>query len=206
MVKEKRKNASLSNSSTLAFILLWSASYAVGFEALWLTLEKLWKEPYRFVQVSRDWDVNILFLLLGLAIPGLLQIPLVKRVLRGSPRGWISLTGVGIIIVWVILHLMRVLVLEPRGEKAISLEFLMFALFTPVALAQTIWFAQYVKRAWLWPLVSLIGTVVCLFISMTAVSLSSLVIGSLVYALIMGVTMFYLHIDFLWHSEAFQGN
>jgi hypothetical protein len=203
VLKEKRKNKSLTNVDTLAFILLWSASYAIGFGVLWLTLEKLREDPYHLAQMLRYWDLNTLFLLFGLGIPGLLQMLLVKRFLQGSLRAWINLTGVGIIIAWVILHLTRVLILEPRGVKTMQLEFLIPALFTPVALAQTIWLAQRVKRAWLWPLVSLFGTFIFIAILTVSMDLSGIVFGAIVYGLLMGIALFYLHIDILWYTESF---
>jgi hypothetical protein len=204
MHKEKRKYTAFTGSQTAAFILLWSASYAIGFGTLWLTLEQIDSDPFGrslIGQVFRYWDVTTIFLLFGLTIPGLVQMLIIKRFLQGSPRGWISLTSVGIIISWVIVHLTRLLVLERRGEQ---LEFLMFALFMPVSLAQTIWLTQHIKRAWLWPLVSLIGTIVFLAILIMWMELSSIVIGAIVYGLLMGIAMFYLHIDVLWHAESFQ--
>jgi hypothetical protein len=209
MRQEKRKNTSLTGSQTAAFILLWCASYAIGCAGLWLTLEALTSAPYQFSffgPIFREWDVTTFFIFFGLAIPGLFQTLLVRRFLFGSPRGWISLTLVGLMISWVILHLTRVLILEPRHEKTMSLEFLIPALFIPAALIQTIWLVQNVKRAWIWPLASLLGTIVFLLIFSHTMRLSSLVIGGLVYGLIMGLTMFYLHIDVLWYSERFEEN
>lgn len=203
MPPQKRKNSPLTGSQTAAFILLWCATYAIGFAGLWLTLEYFIANSYSssiVMQIFRYWDITTLFLAFGLVVPGLLQTQMIRRFLRGSSRGWLSLTMVGLIISWLIIHLNRILILGPQGEETNKFEFLIPVLFIPVALTQTIWLAQYVKRAWLWPLASLLSTGVYLFMFNKKIELSSLVPCGLVYGLIMGFTLFYLHIDALWSS------
>lgn len=207
MVKEKRKNGSLSNSSTLAFILLWSASYAVGLGMLWLTQDYVRYDTSFISQFFRQWNFASFFIVFALMIPGLMQSLLVRRILQGSSRVWINLMIVGISISWLLLHLLQGLVSGASRYENTPFWIFSFIVFMPVTLVQMIWLAQKVKWVWLWLITSLIGAhVFSSTILNRGVSFPIFVLAGALYGLIMGSAMFYLHIDALWHSEPFQGD
>lgn len=196
MVKEKRKNGSFTRLLLQMLILLWSASYAVGFEALWQTQQHLQYDLYKITliaQIFHHWNFASYFIFFVLVIPALIQMRLVKRVLQGSARGWISLTLVGVMISWLILHLKPEIVSGASQYEDSTFWRFGFIVFTPVALIQMIWLVQNVKRAWLWVIASLVGTH---FFSSTILnrggSLPVFVLAGALYGLIMGSTMFYL--------------
>lgn len=199
MPLQKRKNAPLTGLQTVAFILLWCATYTIGFAMLWVVTETAVADPRGkswlggvISQVFRYWDPTNIFLLLGLVVPAVLQTPLIRRFLIGAPQGWLKLTGVGVILSWAILSLRSAVMTMSRQEMPLSLPFLMFVVFTPTALMQTLWLHQSVKQAWGWLLTSLIGT--CVFLSIYANTQDvGFLLGGAAYGLMTGVALAYLH-------------
>jgi hypothetical protein len=209
MRKEKQNRNFSDGSPSLALILQWTVTYMVGFGALGLIIDVVKTDPYKTSFIGQsigNWDFRIAWGLFGLVIPTLLQRLLVKRFLPGSAHGWFNLSVVGIILSGVIL-----LVIHQFSETAIAnrpdkFGLLIVLLLTPVSLVQTIWLIQKVKHAWIWPLASLLGTVAFISVFNNTAQAIPLALAGAVYGFLMGLMMFYLHIDVLWYSERFQGN
>lgn len=208
MPKEKRKNSSFTRLYEPILILLWSIPYAAGFGVLWLTLQYVEADIYKASLISKiflDWDFSSKFIFFGLLIPALIQMLLVKRILQMSRQVWISLTGVGIILSWAFLRMVQGFVPATRPDLDLKFGLFMVALFTPVAMIQTIGLAERMKRPWVWPLASLIGSI-CFLAKFQSVSgLGGFLEGGCLYGVLTGaVLVFQSHA--LQHEQAFQSD
>lgn len=166
----------------LPFVLIWTLSLAaIGLLARAFTSIILAPLP--------SSQTTSIALLLGIILPGLVQVQLVQRLLKRPMRGWMLYTLPGALITLLMVSAARLVI---PGAERIDLYILLsvLAFIVPTPIIQAFWLRQYVRRAWLWPLTAILTSLAfAAFPSDGTNSHLLWLILTLIYGLIQGSSM-----------------
>lgn len=133
----------------LPFVLIWTLSLAaIGLLARAFTSIVL-------APLLPSLQTTSIALLLGIILPGLVQVQIVERLLKRPMRGWMLYTLPGAFITLLLVNAARIVL---SGAEGIDLYILLsvLAFIVPTPIIQAFWLRQHVRRAWLWPLTAIL--------------------------------------------------
>ena len=146
MQKTKPKRGLNRLTQGVIFAILWAVIVAI-FSAL---LKSLTETP-AFVNLTL-LQITLILTLWPNIIRGWVQVQLIERLLKRSMRGWLIYTLAGSLITLVITNLLYTV---PDWAARLP-ETIKLSVYLLPELLQFIWLWKHVKKAWLWPLFTVI--------------------------------------------------